>query len=237
MNPDHVHFAEWDAAYVLGALSPSDRRLFAEHAADCPICREAIAEVAPLMGLLARVDPERATSLADDSPREGGTDAAARARLVELGTLAARRRRRTWWAGAVAAAAALVVVVVIAVTIVADSVRGRDVVALEAVADVPLSASVELSEVAWGTRLELECRYDRTPTGSAKSWTYTLYVTSRDGASSEVSSWRASPGTTARLAAATALDSDEIAALEIRSADGDTVLMRTELAPPSDDRD
>ena len=26
MNPDHARFAEWDSAYVLGALSPAERR-------------------------------------------------------------------------------------------------------------------------------------------------------------------------------------------------------------------
>ncbi len=25
-NPDHARFAEWDAAYVVGALSPAERR-------------------------------------------------------------------------------------------------------------------------------------------------------------------------------------------------------------------
>ena len=33
MNPDHAHFAEWDAAYVVGALSSAERRQFEEHLA------------------------------------------------------------------------------------------------------------------------------------------------------------------------------------------------------------
>ena len=39
MNPDHAHFAEWDSAYVLGALSPADRREYEEHLETCEQCR------------------------------------------------------------------------------------------------------------------------------------------------------------------------------------------------------
>lgn len=35
MNADHAQFAEWDAAYVLGALNSADRRLFEAHLEDC----------------------------------------------------------------------------------------------------------------------------------------------------------------------------------------------------------
>ncbi|WP_164861876.1 zf-HC2 domain-containing protein, partial [Microbacterium sp. CPCC 204701] len=42
MNPDHVHFADWDAAYVVGALSPADRRMFEEHVDACLACRDAL---------------------------------------------------------------------------------------------------------------------------------------------------------------------------------------------------
>ena len=34
-------YAEWDAAYVLGALSPSDRRTYERHLAECAACRAA----------------------------------------------------------------------------------------------------------------------------------------------------------------------------------------------------
>jgi hypothetical protein len=225
MNPDHVEFAQWDAAYVLGALSPADRRLFETHLAECARCREAIVEIAPLTGLLARVPPERAASL--DDTDEQGPDASGRARLVGLGIGEARRRRRTWWAGGLAAAAVIVVAIVIAVTALRPIVGDRETIALDPVVDVPLTASVQLTDVAWGTRLDLECRYEAA--GSGDGWPYALYVTAVDGTVSEVSSWRAYAGTTARLTAGTALDAEDIAALEIRSADGDTVLMRSEL--------
>lgn len=100
-------------------------------------------------------------------------------------------------------------------------------VAMSSVSDVPLEASVALTAVGWGTRIEVECEY---PDGSVPAdmpeggWTYTLAVVGPDGEASAVSSWRAGPGSTARLSAGTALSLDEIDAVEIRSAKG-AVLM------------
>ena len=92
MNPDHVDFAEWDAAYVLGALSPSDRRAFEAHMGTCERCREAVGELAPTIGLLSRVDRTRAASLAADPdlPVESGPDRSLRDEVVAR----ARREER-----------------------------------------------------------------------------------------------------------------------------------------------
>ena len=57
-------YGNWDAAYVLGALSPADRREFEEHLAGCPGCQAAVSELAGLPGLLAQVSPEDAALLA-----------------------------------------------------------------------------------------------------------------------------------------------------------------------------
>jgi carotenoid cleavage dioxygenase-like enzyme len=43
----------WDAAYVLGALSDADSREFEAHMAGCESCREAVAELAGVVPLLA----------------------------------------------------------------------------------------------------------------------------------------------------------------------------------------
>ena len=51
-------FAEYDAAYVLGALSPEDRRDYEAHLATCDDCARAVGELAGMPGLLARVPRE-----------------------------------------------------------------------------------------------------------------------------------------------------------------------------------
>ncbi|MGC5075797.1 zf-HC2 domain-containing protein [Agrococcus sp. DT81.2] len=232
MSADHADFADWDAAYLLGALSPADRRAFEEHLESCDRCVRSIADVAPTLGLLGRVDPDRAQSLrGDEAPQEWppvGTGA--RAALLARAAHDARRRRGRW-TGALATAAAIIVAVIVAVSALLPPAGGGRAVELAAVVDAPLVASVELASAAWGTRIELECRYGGDGgAGASTGLPYTLVVRDRDGNASEVSSWRAVPGATARLTAATALDVDEIAAVEIRMEGSGEVLMRAEIA-------
>lgn len=230
MTADHEAFADWDAAYLLGALSPADRRAFEEHLESCDRCVRAVAEVAPTLGLLARVDPERAASLQDDPIASQWPPAGSGARAALLARAAHEaRRRRGWWAGGLAAAAALVVAVAVGIGAMLPSAGGR-AVELAAVVDAPLDATVELASAAWGTRIDLECSYAGDAGGDAdEGLPYTLVVVGSDGTASEVSSWRAAPGATARLTAATALDVDEMGAVEIRMEGTGEVLMRGEV--------
>jgi hypothetical protein len=73
-GPEHApdEYRRWDAAYVLGALSPAERREFEEHLATCPTCQSEVAEVAGIPGLLAQMAPEDAAVLA--APEEGFAD-------------------------------------------------------------------------------------------------------------------------------------------------------------------
>ena len=66
-------FAQWDAAYVLGALSPAERREFEEHLASCPACQAAVSELVAIPGLLAQVSPADAAMLAMADDNHAGT--------------------------------------------------------------------------------------------------------------------------------------------------------------------
>ena len=102
MTCDYSHH---DGAYVLGALTPTDRQQFESHLAGCPACARAVQELAGLPGLLSRVDP----ALLETPPDPVPLPATLLPRLV-----AAVRRdqfRRTWRT-VVAAAAAVVVAAV-----------------------------------------------------------------------------------------------------------------------------
>ncbi len=55
MTIEHV-YADWDAAYVLGALSSTERREYEQHLVDCVSCQRALSEVAAMPGLLSKVD-------------------------------------------------------------------------------------------------------------------------------------------------------------------------------------
>ncbi|GGK20999.1 hypothetical protein GCM10010124_11880 [Pilimelia terevasa] len=80
MSCPHAHS---DASYVLGALGPAERTEYEQHLETCPDCREAVAEIAVLPGLLARLDPGTAEDLLArepgllPGPRDGGGRATA----------------------------------------------------------------------------------------------------------------------------------------------------------------
>lgn len=221
MNVEHPQYAEWDAAYVLGALSTSDRRLFEAHLAECALCRAAVAELAPTVGLLSRVTADVVTRL-DEGPDAGGP-----ATLISLAGERRRRRRRVGWIAAAAAFALLVPAAVGTGLALSAATQPTASFALEEVRDVTLEASVRLTDVAWGTRVDLECRYPPGGDAPPGGWVYALAVIGVDG-DETVSTWRAAPGTTSTLSGATALAVDDIRAVEIRSASGE-VLMRRDL--------
>ena len=229
MKADHARFADWDAAYVMGALSSTDRRLFEDHLDDCEVCARAVAELAPVIGLLGRVERRNAESLASEIP--AGPDPARRGQLARIAAAdRVRRIRRRWWTGAAVAAAAAVVTVVLVVTLpLGPSPRDVTVVTLQTTSDVPLVASAELTQVGWGTRIDLECVYGGA-SGEDVGWPYALYVIGDDGSEEAVSSWRARPGTTAELSAGTSLDVGGIETLEIRAVGSGQVLMRVDLS-------
>ena len=54
--------------------------------------------------------------------------------------------------------------------------------------------------------------------------TYGLFVRTRDGRIEQVATWRSLPGKTMQLAAATAVSRKNIASVEVRTADGTSVL-------------
>ncbi|MGN6752955.1 MAG: zf-HC2 domain-containing protein [Intrasporangium sp.] len=69
-------YADWDAAYVLGALSSADRSEYEDHLAGCKGCRDAVAELAGVPGLLSTVSP--AEVLAIDIPDSDVPESATR---------------------------------------------------------------------------------------------------------------------------------------------------------------
>ncbi|TDN92425.1 zf-HC2 domain-containing protein [Microbacterium sp. BK668] len=235
MNPDHPHFAQWDAAYVLGALSPSDRRDFEAHLDDCADCRRAIAQLAPTVGLLSRITAEEADDAASDAGVGLGEDPGRPAAVLSLARERARRRRLVRVTALAAAAALVIAAVAVPLAVTSSAPRPTESFALEGTSGVPLEADVQLTSVGWGTRIELRCRYPEDDESEApeEGWTYALTVVDSAGEASNVSTWRSKPGADARLQAGTALDVSQIRSVEIRTMTG-RVLMSYELSEATD---
>src|SRR5215510_7100522 len=92
----------WDGAYVLGSLSPAERREFEAHLDGCRECSRAVRDLAGLPGLLGRIGPE----IFEESEPEPVPET-----LLPRLSRAVRRQqqRRTWLTAGIAAAAAVVV--------------------------------------------------------------------------------------------------------------------------------
>ncbi|MDQ1583410.1 MAG: hypothetical protein QOF36_1464, partial [Microbacteriaceae bacterium] len=157
-------YADWDAAYVLGSLSPAERREFERHLATCASCSASVAELAALPGLLAKLPAVEASGLLPPA----GEMPVPPTLLPRLVRSVARRRRRVrslvaTSVVAVAAAVAAVVLVFPQVFPVDESgtAAGAEV-ALTQVIPTSLNASIRLVDEGWGTRIEMNCRYAKS---------------------------------------------------------------------------
>ncbi|MBB3043515.1 anti-sigma factor family protein [Nocardioides soli] len=225
-------FAHDDGAYVLGALPPADRLAFERHLATCPECARSVGRLAGLPGLLSRVPLD----VLESAPAPEPLPATLLPALLDEVRRGERRRRRLVGLAAAAAVAAIAGASVVAVGALDHDGAGPQAVPSSAVSTAPAqemtplaegndTATVALTPVAWGTRLDLECRwgsdraaepgYDHAGAGS-----YALVVRSTAGEVQQVATWRALPGRTMRVTGATSLDRAEIAAVEVRTADG-----------------
>jgi len=215
MNDDE--FATYDAAYVLGALSPADRRAFEEHMSGCPACAESVAELAGLPGLLARVP----VSEISDLPAEPMPPTLL-PRLLTESTRAHRRSR--WITGGAALAAAASLVAVLLITLLPGGSTEAKQTAMTPVVVAPIHATAAIQNVDWGSKISVRCGYDASSSSYEGGGDYSLTVTAKDGKREQVGTWWASPGKDAVFDGATALHPSDIASVDIRDASGHVLL-------------
>ena len=221
-------FAMYDAAYVLGALSPAERREFEEHLKSCAPCTSSVGELAGLPGLMSKVSEEQLSGQIEAPP----------ATLLPSLARAARRERgrRRLAVGTAAAAAALVIAVGASVIARPDSPAGPTVatpsstssgtasLALSAVVPSPVTASARLVDVAWGTRIDLTCSYRTTALYRGHGVPYALVVIDRSGADQQVATWTSLPDRELTVMGASSLARADISAVEIRTMSGQAIL-------------
>ncbi|MEP7036354.1 MAG: zf-HC2 domain-containing protein [Dermatophilaceae bacterium] len=221
-------FALYDAAYVLGALSPADRHEFEEHVRGCAECASSVGELAGLPGLMSKVSQEQLNEEAEPLPAT---------LLPSLAHAVGRERwRRRIAAGGAAAAAVLLVAVGTSAVIRSDSpvpapvassaspVTGTGNLPLTAVVPSPVTASARLVDMAWGTRIDLTCSYRSDGRYLADGVPYTLVVINRAGAGQQVAAWTALPDHKLTVLGASSLARADITAVEIRTTSGKAIL-------------
>lgn len=223
-------FEHDDGSYVLGALSAEDRAAFERHLPDCDSCTRSVRELAGLPGLLARVPADAL----DPEHISGHRPEPVPATLLPalLNRVQRARRRRSWATAGLVAAAAAVAGVLVGVSVdhspstSEPTVRTVAPQAFRPVGAEPISGWVSLTKVGWGTRLDVTCSYagEADAYGSDRPVSYTMFVTRTDGTTEQVASWKALPGQTMKLAAATSAAPADIASIVVRTADGHDAL-------------
>jgi hypothetical protein len=249
MTEQQDRYREWDAAYVLGALGPHERREFEEHLATCDQCRQAVGELAGMPALLGLVDSAQAQALVEEPAAAAGPDGPGGrtgqvsasevpgATVVDLARVArvARRRRSRRRVLAAVAAAALLVVGGSGGALVHRATQGATVeqtvadgrtLRLDPAAGVAMTADVTLTDRPWGTRLDWSCDYATDAWAGA---TYELVLVDDTGQRTVVATWRAAGSAAYGLGASSSLSLPDVRSVQITRAGDDDPLAGADL--------
>jgi anti-sigma factor RsiW len=229
VDGDH-RYAVWDAAYVLGSLSPSGRREFEAHIVDCPACRQAVAELSGMPAILSMLNGNDVAAITGAGY---ASEVPAMSRQLLPALLAAvrwRRRRNRLMTWTVSAAAAVVLTIGVVV-----GIQGRfptppppqttvSALPMSQVGTTLLTSTVALSGQQWGTHITLKFVCLAPP--DAHHDTVALVVVGRDGSQTRLATWMAIPGHTAAPSGSISTPVDQIAAVQVVLADNGQVLLQ-----------
>jgi hypothetical protein len=224
--------AEWDAAYVLGALNLEDRRTYEDYLATNPergVELEEFAGMPDILSVLSRDEALALTDIGGGSPIEAPADNVAS--LARAAADRQRRSRRTGIAVVVATAAALAIVG----GVVGATIFPRTTGSVQTVAMAPmepgsrpgLTAQLAVTEKKWGTELNWACEYTKDWSRDVAS--YDIVVTTKSGGQTTVGSWRPAGDEATGLSAATSIPTSEIRTVDIRVSGTDQPLAVTTL--------
>jgi anti-sigma factor RsiW len=235
MVDDH-RYATWDAAYVLGSLSASERREFELHMGDCPPCREAVTELSGLPALLSQLDAAEVAAISESGTTAGTRFATPEMSPELLPTLLEkvrwrrRRTRMTTWVASAAAAVVLGVGVFVGIQGFSATAPQQATASSQPMAQVGtnmLASTVAVTPQHWGTFINLRC-VCLAPL-NARHDTLAMVVVGRDGTQTRLATWVAEPGHTATPAGSISTPVDQIAAVQVVSADNGAVLLQRSL--------
>lgn len=208
----HVRLAL--GVYVLGSIDPADRPAVEEHLAQCPSCRDELASLAGIPGLLGRLEEPEVVGLADPPDSAG--------QLLNRTLRAAAAHRRSRRRRVLLRAAALVLLLTgigagAKVLTSGNNTSAPATVSLTSTAG-PLSVRAGLTARAWGTSVDL--RLSGVPGG----YRCRVVAVSRDGGTDTAASYTSTYAGSMLVSGATALQLAEITELRIIDTSGRTLV-------------
>jgi anti-sigma-K factor RskA len=223
-------FAHNDGAYVLGALAPAERAEYEQHVSSCSACREAVASIAVLPGLLRRLAPlqtqETLPTSIDRLPK-----------LVQnLGVIRAKQRNRQRWQifGSALVAAGMVLAIALGVMSLRPATTqqpeamptatGPVMIAMtQVVTETAVTAEIALHETRGGVEVTMHCAYPLS-NDHKKPYTFRLFALGTDGMAEQLGSWMAGPGDDVIISGMSRYHLVDLVRIELRAKDGTTVL-------------
>ncbi len=194
---DHEQLREWAAAYVLDALEASERREFESHLDTCDVCRSEVASMAPLPGLLARVDVDglgaAPSSIADRAAAQVRSD-----------WLSLTRSRKRWQVASVAAAVAAVIAM--AWPAAPSTPDGNRLSIRSGAVD---TAEVVLDARGWGTEVAISLE------GMPERDRYVAWAVDAGGRREVVATWGPTGSGSMRVTGASSFPTAELAEIQI----------------------
>lgn len=225
-------YITWDAGYVLGALSPGERRDFEAHLQICARCRDAVAELTAMPALLAMVDPAEVEAL-DNAVPDPPLRPELRGQVLDR---VRARRRRTRWVATVGIGLAAAVLVLGVVLVMRPETLGLQqgspaaaMLEMNKVDETPINASIALSGYSWGTRIDMACSYGDWGQRDAAAQNLGMVVVGRDGSRTQIATWLGLSGATALPSGNVPMPQSEISAVQLVSADDGRVLLEKKL--------
>ncbi|WP_430781040.1 anti-sigma factor family protein [Actinoplanes sp. G11-F43] len=218
-----------DAAYVLGALSPIERAAYESHLATCSFCREAVADLSQVPGMLDRLDADEFERLLDPDLFASVPDTRPRRAHVTNGRPPVKKAGRLR-ARLVSTAVAAVLVLGVGGGVVAWGMGQGDpagpppgpAIAMTAVENgSPIAATIRVTSTAGGSQVEMRCEYSST----AKPYTFRLIAYGPDEQTEQIGSWLAQPGAEFLLPGATHFGQGSLSRLELVRYDGKVMLV------------
>lgn len=238
MSDEADPYVLWDAAYVLGSLSSTERREYETHLAGCKACRAAVGELSGMPALLTLLSRDEAATLEDGPAEPPPLRPQMLDELVEEVRRRRRRAQRTAWILSAAAAAVIAVGLVFAVRPVLPDHSPASAIALTMTPTTPseLEATVVLTGQRWGTDIEMNCTYHELggsgpATGDAGDTgdTLAMFIVGRDGKRTQLGTWTAVDGVPASPSGSTSVPIDDIAAVQVVAIDTGDVLAQRNL--------
>lgn len=215
-------------AYLLGGLEPDEAAAFEQHLASCADCRQELDELASLPALLDALPLPDAVALAAAAPAAAGREpstsdpvlsepspAAVPRRMLEELSRRRRNARRRWTAALAAAAAACLALGVLAAPLFNPPPQPDASYSVQA--SDGLQITVGLVKKTWGTELAVDGR------SLPVDGTFSLWVKDSDGVEDRACAWTATPSGRVRITGATPLQLANIASVEMRDGQQQTM--------------